>query len=395
MSRVEASIVSRALDSRALASSALGLLAIASGCGARTALENDDAAVRDAGPRGACVIESTEVALPFGIDRAEGVLVAARRGGFDLVSFLVDMGPTYDVRRITIESGRVVLGTRAALGVDARSVGVLASRGDRLVLCYGGEDLEGPTRWVRTDTLDYERITQRLLGDGAGDHCTSLVARADRWLVSWQDRRPSSFGWSLAEVDDDGGVMTPLSTGASRAAFDVAHHAGTFVWLEIGEADSRDLNVIAREGDTAPRRSTLRPSDTLGLSFATVAPSRDARGRFEIATVDAGNAVSFAFVDDDLTMRARASLPGVQSFSEVALFELEERRLAAVTDCRDVDGPGRIVLYELTDGRVAQVMEWARPGCPTRLAAASDDTALLGWNETSSAHTMGLVCRGR
>jgi hypothetical protein len=216
---------------------ALGAALCGLGCGARSDLAGL-APPHDAGRAStACTFESTEVVAPFETERAEGALVVARAGGFDVGSFLVDRGPAYALRRVEIASGRASLGARADVGLEASSVGSLGARGSRLVLCFGDRDLEGPTRWVRSDTLDYADRRTFDLGTGGGDHCGPIVAGDDRWLVAWQDRRPMSFGWSVAEADDDGRILAEVSHDPERGPFDAIAVGASFVWLALDPSD--------------------------------------------------------------------------------------------------------------------------------------------------------------
>jgi hypothetical protein len=373
---------------------ALGAALAGLGCGARSDLAGL-APPLDAGRAStACTLESTDVVAPFESERAEGALVVARAGGFDVGSFLVDRGPAYTLLRVEIASGRASLGARANVGLEASSVGALGVRGSRLVLCFGDRDLEGPTRWVRTDALDYADRRTFDLGTGGGDHCGPIVAGEDRWLVAWQDRRPASFGWSVAEADDDGRILAEISHDPERGLFDAIATGPGFVWLALDPSDRRSLEIVERAAGTPVVHTSLHLGGSYAIEHASIASSPDEAGGREISIVDARGVASIAWLDARWGVRASASVDGTTTYGAARLLALRGRRLAALAECVSPRGAGRLAVYDVSEaGGATLVLTVMRDACPTRLAAAVDGPAALAWIEGSTSRVMGLDCR--
>lgn len=372
---------------------ALALLLALASCGARTGLDEPfeaPPAGEDGGAPRCETLAVGEILRPFGDARTEGPIAVVRDGGFDLVALVIEGSLEYQVVRLAVRDGVLVPGAGAVLGPEARSVAAAAARGSRLGLCYGGVDLEGPTRFVHTDAA-YGPITERTVGTEGGDHCVMLVPIGGHWLVGWQDRGPSLFDWAIAEMDDEGrllgardGLVTPPLAGARLAS--------AAVWAQMNDVDRTRLVVtvhtdggtrtsfgVVTEGASVDR-AALGPSDGDGIAVAWI----DARGGFGSLRLEA-----------DGTSRDRAFEPssGTGFLEGPRVVRLGGRDLSLLGACRDVDGPGRLELRERAAGRHEVAFALDRPICPVRPAIASlGDRAVLAWQEEARVHAALLSC---
>lgn len=381
----------------------LALLVV--GCGARTALDTSDRMARDAGARdagardagGPCATLRAigEPIAVFDERRAEGPLVVARHGGFDVTSMVIraDTPPAYHARRVEVRDGRVELGPEARLGPEATSVGALGVRGDRLAFCYGDRDLEGPTLFVHTDVRDYARVTRARIGDEGGDHCVALVAGADRWLVGWQDRGGGSLGWAVAEIDDDGALLgprvplavPPLAAAAVDGALAYAHH----------DPLMRNVTHVVFREPGGMEREVLLVSDATGAAEELAMIASPFASALEVAWTDRARTLTVARVApegtiDDLV----ASGPLPEILSRPALAALDGGVLFAVAACDlPIEGPGAITLTRRERSVHSMLLSLGRPVCPVRPALATlEDRALLAWQENERVFVQALEC---
>lgn len=391
----------RALRAPRLPVLAALLAAVAPSCGARTGAEGGGGAAAperaDAGLPAACVELRAAGGpfAPFGDIRAEGAHVVAREGGFDVVALVIGDVIEYRARRIEIRDGAPVLGATAVLGPEARSVAALAARGRTLTLCYGGTDLEGPTRWAQTDDLDYRTVRRSTLGDEPGDHCVALAAGPDRWLAAWQDRGVRPLDWAVAQVDDEGrihGALHPLATPPLAAT----RRLGGFAWVELDASDRARAHVVL-DGDDGTRSTLeLAPTDGASIDALALAPAAAPAERdLELAWLDGAGRLGTLVLHPDGTRGPRTlELERAAIQDGPALATMGTRAVIAVTGCdRGLEGPGRLELLARETGSLRAHVILERPTCPTRPAiAALGGVALVAWQDADRARALLVTC---
>ena len=364
----------------------------AGACGARTGLseaeraEASDGGARDAGivSTGCGRLRQVGDAQRLGSDDSlTRPQVISRGGAFDVT--YGERGPTdwsYVVRRARGTSDGLALGASAEIGPEARGVGALAAGGDRLGFCYGARDLGGPTRFARTDALDYGAIARSTVGDEAGDHCYGLAFAGGRWLAAWNHRAPSPFQHAVAELDDDGALVGGFVVHEG-SILDVEPRGDGFVYAVRDPFDSARVVVLTQIAPDSrgvaldnPSRFAIDEVDTVASPFEVGAIEvgfRDVDGEATWLRVGAGGAVS---PPTDL-----ASAAAIATGPQLAVVA---DRLAIVETACDgaVEGPGRLTLRTASRDALGPPLRVDRPACPTspRVAVAGRDVAVV-WVE--------------
>lgn len=377
------------------------LVALAApGCGARTGIDEPRAAPPpdrpDAGAACGPSLRAAGAPLrPFGETRAEGPRVVARAEGYDVTALAIEDVIEYRARRVEVRDGVAVLGATGVLGPDARSVAALAARGRTLAFCYGAVDLEGPTRWVRTDDLDYATLVRSTLGEDGGDHCVALAAGPDRWLAGWQDRGGGRLDWAVAEVDDDGQLRGAVHSLVGPPLAATRRPAG-FAWAGLDEADRSRARVTFDDDDGTTRELELALTDGTFLDrLAIEAAAPPAALDLDVAWIDGRGALGTLVLGPDGAERSHtldAARPEIQDGPVLAV--LGSRTLVGVTGCdRGIDGPGRLEILARTGSRLDALVVLDRPACPTRPAIASvGSTALVAWQEAERTLLLLVSC---
>lgn len=369
------------------------------GCGARTDLGGpgeparpgrDAGAPLDGGGSPGTCPRLRMVGAPIVVSDEEGLTRAklvARGGGFDVV--VGDRVPDswiYLVRRLTVRGDALELGVEGTIGPEPRGAGALAADGDRLAFCYGARDLEGPTRFVRTDALDYATFARSTLGTGGGDHCYGLAGAGGRWFAAWNERSASPFVHAVAELDDRGGIVGEL-TPVEGPILDVVATPGAFVYVWRNELDRAEVFVVTRPPAGPERSVSLRNETGFLVDEVDVVASPFAPGALEVGWRDVEGVSRLSRLDASgvATELSLAGPTAIATGPELARFD---GRIAVVTTGCDgeVEEPGRMSLW-LRDASALWVpLQLERPACPTSPRAAVDEGDLvLVWQEADAS----------